>query len=61
MTPAEKCSQTWQRKRERREAERQKQAEINAALMRVIEDPTADPADVVRAVELLAERNQHHG
>lgn len=57
MTPAQKAAQT-RRERKAKERERFRQmladkAAIRAALMNVINNPDADPADVVRAAELL--------
>lgn len=51
---AEKCRETYRRKRQRAaEAKAERQAQIDA-LRRVRDNPGADAGDVLRAVELLS-------
>ena len=57
MTPAEKARETRQRNRERWgakvEAWRANKEKMRLALMRVVEDPNAGPAEIVEAVKML--------
>ena len=50
---AAKCRETYRRKRERAAEVKEEQRAQIAALRRVRDNPDADPADVLRAVELL--------
>jgi len=55
MTPAEKQKLTWQRKREREEETKRERNAIRAALMRVINNENATPAETTEAARLLIE------